>query len=128
MTIAQTPQTSPSPGTVLDLPAGAKTLEGIPRVQVETTENTTTRRVLEPADAARKHLTIRLDDGRYFWGRDSRPLNVVTSGGYIYLSSAEPGKYIRLRRINDRLTYVEHVDMGLRSETYWGELRIVLGR
>jgi hypothetical protein len=33
---------------------------------------------------------------------------------------------VRLRRINEKLTYVEHLDMGSRSVTYWGELRVVL--
>jgi hypothetical protein len=100
-------QTSPLTGAVLALPAGATTLEGVPRIQVETTEQATTRRVLDAADASRQRLTIRLEGGKYFWGRDSRPLSVEQSGEYIYLSSAEPGKYLRLRRVNDHLAYVE---------------------
>jgi len=128
LTASTVAQPSPPAGSALDLPAGAKTLDGVPRVQVDTTESATTRRILDAGEAAQKRLTIRLDNGRYFWGRDVQPLTVATAGDYVYLSSTEPGKYVRLRRINGRLTYVEHVDMGARSVTYWGELRIVIGR
>jgi hypothetical protein len=44
------------------------------------------------------------------------------------LTSAEPGRYVRFKRINDRIAYVEHVDTAFGSVTYWGELRIVLDR
>ena len=73
-------------------------------------------------------LQIRVKDGRLFWGGSNEPLAVHESGAYTYLSSAtEPGRYVRLSRLNDRLTYVEHVDKSDRSVTFWGELRIVLG-
>lgn len=121
---AQTPPADPG----LGLPAGTIRLEGLPHVRVDTSETTTTRHVLAPAQAAGDRLTIRVDGNRYFLGTSTRPLSVERSGDFIYLSSTEPGKYIRLRRVNNRLTYVEHVDQGARSVTYWGELRVVLGR
>ena len=109
------------------LPANTRALEGLPRVQVETTESATTRRVLTEAEARERRLMLRVDEGRYYWGAQTRPLTVDVSGNFVYLSS-EPGKYIRLRRLDDRLSYVEHVDMGTRSVTWWGELRVKLGR
>lgn len=121
---SQTPAAEPG----LGLPAGTTRLEGLPRVRVDTTETATTRHVLAPTQAAGSRLTIRVDGNRYFLGTSTRPLAIERSGDFIYLSSTEPGKYIRVRRVNDRLTYVEHVDQGGRSVTYWGELRVVLGR
>jgi len=35
---------------------------------------------------------------------------------------------VRFRRLGERLSYVEHVDLDLGSVTYWGELRIVLDK
>jgi hypothetical protein len=119
---------TPAGETGLSLPAGTTRLEGLPRVRVDTSETTTRRHVLAPAEAAGDRLTIRVDGNRYFLGDSTRPLTVERAGAFVYLSSTEPGKYIRVRRVNDRLTYVEHVDQGARSVTYWGELRVVLGR
>ena len=63
----------------------------------------------------------------YYWAsQGNRPLTLSTAGDMTYFSSAEPGRYVRLRRINDTLTYVEHLDMGSRSVTYWDELRVGL--
>jgi hypothetical protein len=84
--------------------------------------------VLGAAEAAEDQLVIRQVEGRFFWtSRDNRPLELRTSGGFTYLS-ADPGRYIRLRRINDRLSYVEHLETAEGSVTWWGELRIVLGK
>jgi hypothetical protein len=78
---------------------------------------------------AEHRLTIKAENGRYFWAsRGNLPLTLSSSGEFTYLASSEPGKYVRFRRVNDRITYVEHVDMAHGSVTYWGELRIVLGR
>jgi hypothetical protein len=110
------------------LPSNATALEGIPTVKVETSAERTDRRELDPR-AHRDDLRIRIADGRYYWAsRGDRPLTLTESGEFVYLSSSEPGQYIRLRRINDRLTYVEHLEMGGTTVSYWGELRIVLGR
>jgi hypothetical protein len=127
MTTAVSAQTPPAENG-LSLPAGTTRLEGLPRVRVDTSEATTTRHVLAPTQAAGSRLTIKVDGNQYFLGSSTRPLTVERSGDFVYLSSTEPGKYIRIRRVNDRLTYVEHVDQGGRSVTYWGELRVVLGR
>ena len=35
---------------------------------------------------------------------------------------------MRFQDVNNTLIYVEHVDMGTQFVTYWGELRIVLGK
>lgn len=59
---------------------------------------------------------------------DERPLLVTASGEFVYLSSREPGKYVRVRRLDDRFTYLEHVDMPFGSVTFWGELRVDLER
>jgi hypothetical protein len=112
----------------LTLPPDVTALEGLPEVQVETTREGASRRVLGRTDAEGSRLQIRVEDGRLFWGGSNEPLAVHESGAYTYLSSAtEPGRYVRLSRLNDRLTYVEHVDKSDRSVTFWGELRIVLG-
>ena len=116
------------PQQALDLPPQTKSLEGQPRVAVETSPTAATRRVLAAGDALAERLVIRVERNRYFWGSDPRPLTVQKAGEFIYLSSAEPGKYIRLQKINDKLSYVAHLDQGARSITYWGELRVVIGR
>jgi hypothetical protein len=110
----------------VDIPSAATVLEGIPAVRIDSAEGNTTRHVLNPADADKARLTVRVVDGRFYWtSRGNRPLHLSSTGEFTYLSS-EPGKYIRMTRLDDRIFYVEHMDQGLRSITWWGELRIVL--
>lgn len=117
-----------TPGQAVEIPQGATALEGTPDVRVEVTKDGAIRRTLDAAEAARDRLTIKIVDGRLYWGDPDRPLIVRSSGDFTYVSAAEPGRYVRFRRLDDRLTYVEHVDMALSSVTYWGELRFVLGK
>jgi hypothetical protein len=121
-------QTAPDSGGVL-FPKNATAIEGVPSVRVDASPEGATRRQLDSAEAARQSLKIDIVNGEYVWSsRERRPLTLTSSGEFTYLTSTEPGRYIRVRRVNDRLSYVEHVDMGPRSVTYWGELRIVLGK
>jgi hypothetical protein len=116
----------PQPQPV-QIPAGATSLEGIPTVRIDSAEGTTTRRVLDPAEATRARLTVSVVDGQFFWTtRDNRLLHLNSSGEFTYLSS-EPGQYIRFTRLNDKISYVEHVDLASGSVTWFGELRIVVG-
>ena len=111
------------------IPQHATALEGIPSVRIDASEDQATRRELGAAEAAANLLKIRIVDGKYYWAsHGNKPLAVSTAGEFTYLTSTEPGRYVRLRRLNDRLTYVEHVDMASGSVTYWGELRVVLGK
>lgn len=97
-------------------------------MRIESAEDVTTRRVLSPAEAEKARLTVRVVDGRFYWAsRENRPLQLSSAGEFTYLSS-EPGKHIRLTRLNDRISYVEHVDFAGRNVTWWGELRIIAGR
>lgn len=110
-------------------PPNATALEGLPTVRVETTPEATTRRRLDSEEAAASRLSILIKDGRFYWSsRDDRRLTLTASGEFTYLSSTEPGRYVRIRRLNDRLTYVEHLDTTLGTVTYWGELRVVVGQ
>ena len=123
------PSAAQSTQPTLDLPAATVRLDGLPRIELETTERAASRRLLAPDAVQAQRLVIRVEQNRYFWGADRRPLTVQQSGEFIYLSSSsEPGKYIRVQKINDRLSYVAHLDQGRRSVTYWGEFRVVLGR
>ena len=123
-------QESPRPERV-EIPATATTLEGIPTVRVDSAEGGTTRQVLSPSEAAKSRLTVGLVAGRYYWtSRGNRPLEMSSSGEFTYLSS-EPGQYIRFTRLNDKISYVEHVenrDLGSGSVTWWGEMKIVSGK
>jgi len=108
-----------------EIPADATAIEGTPSVKIETTGDGTARRTPVSSEA----LKIEIVDGRYYRvGGDRRPFTLSRSGQFIYLSSNEPGHYIRFSEINGRLRYVEHVDVEFGSVTYWGELRFVLGR
>jgi hypothetical protein len=129
LTLAVTAAAQERPGAdVLNLPPGATVLEGLPDVRVDATELTVTRRELDAVEAATERLRVRVQDGRLY-SSDGSPLSVSESGGFTYLrSSTHPGRYVRLRRLDDRLLYVQHIDMGEYSVTYWGELRVVLGR
>lgn len=123
---ASAQNTSPG-GSVL--PRGATALEGVPTVRVETTSEGVTRRPLDSAEAAANGLRIQIKDGAFYWSsRGNRPLAPSESGGFTYLSSAEPGRYVRIGRLNDRITYIEHIDTTQGTVTYWGELRIVAGK
>jgi hypothetical protein len=111
------------------VPENAVALEGTPHVSIETVEDQVTRRQLTEAETAQNRLLITVDNGRYYWvSRGKLPLTLTSSGEFMYLSSPEVGKYVRFRRIDDTITYVEHVDMAHGTVTYWGELKIVLGR
>ena len=112
----------------VQLPAGAATLEGVPTVRIDTSQAGATRKVLAPGEAKQQRLTISKAGSQYYWAsRENKLLQLNSSGPYTYLS-AEPGSYIRFTRINDRIDYVEHVDSPLGSVTWWGELRIVVGK
>jgi hypothetical protein len=111
------------------IPENARALEGLPAVRIDASKEGASRRTLSSAEAAKQGLKIQILNGQYYWtSRDNRPLTLSSSGEFTYLTSTEPGQYVRFRRINDRIDYVEHVDMGTGSVTYWGELRIVLDR
>jgi hypothetical protein len=108
-------------------PSHAAVLEGLPRVRVDTTRDQVTRRELDAAEAARSRLTITILDGRLYRGdRTGTPLTITTADEFTYLSSTRPGRYIRIQRLKDTLSYIEHVDMAFGSVTYWGELRVAV--
>lgn len=110
-------------------PPDATALEGTPTLRVDTTRDSTTRRQLDAAEAAGSRLRIQIRDGALIWtSRGDRRLTASAAGAFTYLSSNEPGRYVRIQPLNDRLTYIEHVDTELGSVTYWGELRIIIGR
>jgi hypothetical protein len=109
----------------VDIPPTAAVLEGTPTVRIDSTQATATRRLLDLAEAAKNRLRISVIDGQYYWtSRENRLLRLNSAGAFTYLSS-EPGQYIRFTRINDRIAYVEHVEVALGSVTWWGELKIV---
>jgi len=115
-------------GQQVEIPKTATTLEGVPAVRLDSTEQGAARRVLTAAEAAKNRLSVRVDAGQFYWtSRDNRPLRLDSTGGFTYLQD-KPGSYIRFTKVGDKITYVEHVDRGLDSVTYWGELRIVLGK
>jgi hypothetical protein len=112
----------------IDIPATATTLEGIPTIRIDSTEGNTTRRLLSTAEAAKDRLTVKVVDGQFYWAsRGNRPLQLSSTGAFTYLSS-DPGTYIRITRVNDKISYVEHVDMAFASVTWWGELKIAVGK
>ena len=97
-------------------------------MRIDSAEGTATRSILDAVEAAKARLTVRVTDGQFYWTtRGNRLLRVNTSGEFTYLSS-EPGQYIRFTRLNDKISYVEHVDLTSGSVTWFGELRIVLGK
>jgi hypothetical protein len=123
--LAQSPASPP----VVTFPANTVALEGLPRVRIDATMNQVSRRELDATEAAKSRLTITILDGRLYQGdRTGAPLTMTSAGGFTYLSSSTPGRYIRVQRLNDTFSYVEHVDMAFGSVTYWGELRVVLGK
>ena len=118
---------APARSTDLTIPAHAQALEGLPQVRIDVTKEKVVRSELAPAEAAKSRLTIKIMDGQLYWGdRTGLPLTLTKFGSYTYLSSTEPGRYIRIQELNDTLSYVEHVDMPFGSVTFWGELRVVL--
>jgi hypothetical protein len=83
---------------------------------------------LTAAEASKERLTVTVVNGQFYWtSRGNRPLRLSLSRIFTYLSS-EPGQYIRLTRLDDKISYVEHVDLGLGNVTWWGELRIAVGK
>jgi hypothetical protein len=118
-----------SPQGAVNIPVNAIALEGIPQIRIDLTQHGATRHELDPSQAAKERLSIKIVNGRlYRAGTDTHPLVVTSSPEFTYLSSTDPGRYVRLRRLDDRITYVEHVDMPFGSVTYWGEVRIEYAR
>jgi hypothetical protein len=112
----------------VDVPKNAIALEGTPRVRIDINEDHVTRRQLDETEEDQNRLAITVDHGRYVWtSRENALLTLSSSGEFTYLSSSQPGKYVRFRRVNNRITYVEHLDTAHGSVTYWGELRILVG-
>jgi hypothetical protein len=110
----------------VEIPPSATTLEGVPSVRIDSTKEGTQRRVLSASEATKERLIVKVVGGRFFWSsHGNQPLQLSSTGEFTYLSS-EPGKYIRITRLNDKLSYVEHVDTASRSVTWWGELRIIV--
>ena len=95
--------------TATPIPVNATALEGLPQVRIETTQDGATRRELTGPEAAQSRLVIKIVDGDFYWtGREGRPLSVTTSGDFTYLSSREPGRYVRFRQLNDLTSKIEH--------------------
>jgi hypothetical protein len=112
----------------VEIPADAASLEGIPTVRIDSAEGRATRRRLDAAEAANARLRVKVVDGHFYWTtRGNRLLSLNESGAFTYLS-AEPGQYIRLTRLNDKISYVEHVDQTSGSVTWFGELKVVVGK
>jgi hypothetical protein len=110
------------------IPENATSLQGQPTIRVETTKDGAEQRTLEGKEAAAERLEISIVNNRFYWtSRNNRPLMLSTDGEFTYLMSDKPGQYVRLRRLNDRIAYVEHLDLGFANVTYWGELRVVIG-
>lgn len=127
LTRSSTGQDTPRPQRI-EIPASATSLEGVPTVRIDSTEGNTTRRVLDADEAAKARLTVRVADGQFYWtNRGNRLLRLNSSGDFTYLSSG-PGQYIRFTRLNDKISYVEHVDLTSGSVTWFGELRFVVGK
>jgi hypothetical protein len=118
--------TEPQP---VEIPTTATVLEGLPAVRVDADAGgDAARQLLSESEAEQSRLTVGLVDDEYYWtSRENRPLQKFTLGAYTYLSS-DPGHYIRFTRLNDRIAYEEHVDSEFGSTTWWGELRIVIGK
>jgi hypothetical protein len=108
------------------IPENASALEGLPAVRLDAKKDAATRRKLGTDEAIKQSLKISVVDGKYFWeSRENLPLTLTSSGEFTYLT-AEPGQYVRLRKVDDKIEYVEHVDKAWESVTWWGELRVVL--
>ena len=113
---------------LVEIPRTATTLEGVPTVRIDSSGKGATSRMLTDAEAKQNMLSVRVANGQFYWtSRDNRPLRLDTTGGFMYLQD-KPGSYIKFTKVDDKITYVEHVDHGLESITYWGELRVVVGR
>ncbi len=116
-----------TPGT-FEVPKTATTLEGIPSVRVDLSAEASQRRVLGKDEAAKNKLNIKVKNGQFFWAsQGGEPLALNRKGEFTFLS-ATPGNYITVRKVKDRITYVEHLENKGQYITYFGELRVVVGK
>ncbi len=128
LAVSSGPRQQPPPPRPIEIPSGVTSLEGIPSVRIDATAAAATRQVLDAAEAAKARLTVKVVDGQFYWAtRGNRLLRLDPSGPFTYLSS-EPGQYIRLTRLDDKISYAEHVDLSSSSVTWFGELRVVVGK
>jgi hypothetical protein len=120
-------QTAPRPERVEIPKMGI--LQGVPTIRIDSAEDRTTRQVLDPAEASQNPLKVRVRDGRFYWAsHDNRPLQAYSSGAYTFLTSDEPGSYIRLTMLDNKISYLEHIDLKERGcVTWWGEIKVFVG-
>jgi hypothetical protein len=113
---------------LVELPAGATALEGVPFLRVNSDESETQREGLTNQGPKKKRLLITIVDGQFFWAsRENRPLRLTVSGSFSYLSGG-PGSYVKFARFGDRIVYMEHATLMLSTITYWGELSVITGK
>lgn len=121
-------QAAPGAPATFEIPRTATTLEGIPSVRVDLSAEASQRRVLSKDEAAKNKLNIKVKNGQFFWAsQGGEPLALNRQGEFTFLS-ATPGNYISVRKVKDRITYVEHLDNKGQYITYFGELRVVVGK
>lgn len=112
----------------MEIPKYATALEGVPRTRVTSDGDSTSTTALYGDEAAENRVLVSIVNGQFFWAsRENRPLELLQSGSFTYLSSGTSG-YIKFSKVGDKILYMEHVNVWLSTITYWGELKVVTGR
>jgi hypothetical protein len=113
---------------VVKVPPTVTALEGRPLVVTRSEAGETERTVLAPEQAKEQRLLVTVVDGRFYWAsRQNRPLTMTTSGAFTLLDSGV-GSYVKFTSVDGRILYIEHVNVGMNTLTYWGVLEVVTGR
>lgn len=107
---------------------------GIPSVKV--IEGGVERNIekIEPTKASSVACNIKEVDGKFFWEtRGNKQLQVIDSGAFITFLATDGSGYVRLikpslkeaasvmSKTEKSFDYVEHLNLGLRSVTYYGK-------
>jgi hypothetical protein len=110
-------------------------IHGVPSVKIS--EGGIDRAVenIQPSKAVSLACVIQEIDGKYYWAsRGNKPLVQVTSGAFITYLAVDGAGFIRtidpssrtaaalLSDTESTFEYVEHLNLGLRSVTYYGKM------
>ena len=108
--------------------------KGRPSVKISEGGSSCTPEILEPSKAANLVCVISKIGDEYFWdSRGNTPLSAVENGAFVTYVAPNGSGYVRVIKgdlkqaaslmsdTENHFDYVEHLVIGLRSVTYYGE-------
>lgn len=104
-------------------PAAARTLilSGTPDIQTKSTVEESVRIEMDSVKKKNHRVIIIKDGDVFYWeSRERRKLIRSTQGLFVLFIDPTGGGYIKVVPSEGKLLYMEHLNQGLNTFTYWG--------